>query len=90
MSGCFGADYINHKVYAYLFEYAIKNNEPLPNGVFADCDDIMNYNYEDNEDYSSNKCETCKSICGRIVNCGNCRLPYAITRRTASHKHELS
>jgi hypothetical protein len=50
MSGCFGADYINHKVYAYLFEYAIKNNEPLPNGVFADCDDIMSYNYEDNED----------------------------------------
>jgi hypothetical protein len=64
MSGCFGADYINHKVYAYLFEYAIKNNEPLPNGVFADCDDIMSYNYEENEDYSSNKCETCKSICG--------------------------
>jgi hypothetical protein len=70
MSGCFGADYINHKVYAYLFEYAIKNNEPLPNGVFADCDDIMNYNYEDNEDYSSNKCETCKSICGSY-GCGN-------------------
>jgi hypothetical protein len=47
MSGCFGADYINHKVYAYLFEYAIKNDEPVPNGVFADCDDIMNYNYEE-------------------------------------------
>jgi hypothetical protein len=27
---CSGADYINHKIYAYLFEYAIKNNEPLP------------------------------------------------------------
>ena len=70
MSGCFGADYINHKVYAYLFEYAIKNNEPLPNGVFADCDDIMSYNYEDNEDYSSNKCESCKRICGSY-GCGN-------------------
>ena len=22
MSGCFGADYINHKVYTYLIEYA--------------------------------------------------------------------
>lgn len=71
MSGCFGADYINHKVYAYLFEYAIKNNEPLPNGVFADCDDIMNYKWdEENEEYSSNRCETCKSICG-AYGCGN-------------------
>ena len=70
MSGCFSADYINHKVYTYLFEYAIKNNEPLPNGVFADCDDIMSYNYEDNEDYSSNKCESCKRICGSY-GCGN-------------------
>ena len=71
MSGCFGADYINHKVYAYLFEYAIKNNEPLPNGVFADCDDIMNYKWdEENEDYSSNKCESCKRICGSY-GCGN-------------------
>jgi hypothetical protein len=70
MSGCFGADYINHKVYAYLFEYAIKNDEPVPNGVFADCDDIMSYNYEENEEYSSNKCETCKSICGSY-GCGN-------------------
>ena len=70
MSGCFGADYINHKVYAYLFEYAIKNNEPLPNGVFADCDDIMNYKWdEENEDYS-NKCKYCKSICGSY-GCGN-------------------
>jgi hypothetical protein len=72
MSGCFGADYINHKVYAYLFEYAIKNNEPLPNGVFTDYEDIMSYKYEDNgdEEYSSNKCETCKSICG-AYGCGN-------------------
>ena len=71
MSGCFGADYINHKVYAYLFEYAIKNNEPLPNGVFADCDDIMNYKCdEENEEYGSNRCETCKSICGSY-GCGN-------------------
>jgi len=70
MSGCFGADYINHKVYAYLFEYAIKNNEPLPNGVFADCDDIMSYSYESNEEYSSNKCEYCKKICG-AYGCGN-------------------
>lgn len=71
MSGCFGADYINHKVYAYLFEYAIKNNEPLPNGVFADFDDIMNYKWdEENEEYGSNRCETCKSICGSY-GCGN-------------------
>jgi hypothetical protein len=70
MSGCFGADYINHKVYAYLFEYAIKNDEPLPNGVFADYEDIMSYNYEENEEYSSNRCETCKSICGSY-GCGN-------------------
>jgi hypothetical protein len=70
MSGCFGADYINHKAYAYLFEYAIKNNEPLPNGVFADYEDIMSYNYEENEEYSSNRCETCKSICGSY-GCGN-------------------
>ena len=70
MSGCFSADYINHKVYTYLFEYAIKNNEPLPNGVFADCDDIMNYKWdEENEDYS-NKCKYCKSICGSY-GCGN-------------------
>ena len=70
MSGCFSADYINHKVYTYLFEYAIKNNEPLPNGVFADCDDIMSYNYEENEEYSSNRCEYCKSILG-AYGCGN-------------------
>jgi hypothetical protein len=71
MSGCFSADYINHKVYTYLFEYAIKNNEPLPNGVFADCDDIMNYKWdEENEDYSSNKCKYCKSIYG-AYGCGN-------------------
>ena len=71
MSGCFSADYINHKVYAYLFEYAIKNNEPLPNGFFADFDDIMNYKWdEENEEYGSNRCETCKSICGSY-GCGN-------------------
>jgi len=70
MSGCFGADYINHKVYSYLFEYAIKNNEPLPNGVFSHYEDILSYTYEDNEDYSSNKCETCKSSCG-AYGCGN-------------------
>ena len=70
MSGCFGADYINHKVYAYLFEYAIKNNEPLPNGVFVDSDDIINYKWdEENEDYS-NKCKYCKSICG-AYGCAN-------------------
>ena len=71
MSGCFGADYINHKVYAYLFEYAIKNNEPLPNGVFANFDDIACYKYGDDEDEdNNNKCETCKSICGSY-GCGN-------------------
>jgi hypothetical protein len=72
MSGCFGADYINHKVYAYLFEYAIKNNEPLPNGVFANYEDIMSYKYGDDEDEDNNdnKCETCKSICG-AYGCAN-------------------
>ena len=26
MSGCFSADYINHKVYAFLFEYVLDND----------------------------------------------------------------
>lgn len=26
MSGCFGADYINHKIYTYLIEYAYDND----------------------------------------------------------------
>ena len=36
----------------------------------ADYEDIMSYNYEENEEYSSNRCETCKSICGSY-GCGN-------------------
>lgn len=26
MSGCFGADYINHKIYTYLIEYSYDND----------------------------------------------------------------
>jgi hypothetical protein len=36
---CWGADYINHKIYTYIIEYAIKNNEPLPE-CYADWEDI--------------------------------------------------
>lgn len=42
----------------------IKNNEPLPNEVFVEYDDIMGYSFEDNEDNSSYKCETCNRFLG--------------------------
>ncbi len=29
MSGCFGADYINHKIYTYLIEYSYDNDVEL-------------------------------------------------------------
>jgi len=30
MSGCFGADYINHKIYTYIIELHYDNNVELP------------------------------------------------------------
>jgi hypothetical protein len=45
MSGCFCADYINHKIYTYLIEYAYDNNLEC-----VDC--YINYeDIEDDEDY---------------------------------------
>ena len=41
MSGCFCADYINHKIYTYLIEYAYDNN--------LECVDCY-INFEDIED----------------------------------------
>lgn len=70
MCGIDGAEYINHKVYAYLFEYAIKNNKSLPNGVFADFNDHTKcYKYEDDED-NNNKCKYCKEYYG-AYGCAN-------------------
>ena len=39
MSGCFGADYINHKIYTYLIEYAFDNDIELPD-CYVDSDEI--------------------------------------------------
>ena len=41
MSGCFGADYINHKIYTYLIEYAYDNDVELPD-YYVDSDEIDN------------------------------------------------
>jgi hypothetical protein len=41
MSGCFGADYINHKIYTYLIEYAYDNDLELPD-CYVDSDEIDN------------------------------------------------
>ena len=41
MSGCFGADYINHKIYTYLIEYAYDNNLDCID-CYVDSDEIDN------------------------------------------------
>ena len=39
MSGCFGADYINHKIYTYLIEYAYDNDLECVD-CYVDSDEI--------------------------------------------------
>ena len=41
MSGCFGADYINHKIYTYLIEYAYDNDLECVD-CYVDSDGIDN------------------------------------------------
>ena len=41
MSGCFGADYINHKIYTYLIDYAYYNDVELPD-CYVDIDELNN------------------------------------------------
>jgi hypothetical protein len=41
MSGCFGTDYINHKIYTYLIEYAYDNNLECVD-CYVDSDEIHN------------------------------------------------
>jgi hypothetical protein len=41
MSGCFAADYINHKIYTYIIECSYDNNVVLPD-CYVDSDEIHN------------------------------------------------